>query len=316
MEYSNLISLSKAIDVPTNLSISKVKIIDLGAGVYNTNLSYQSLIDLNLAHVIGFEPNPDELQKMLANKPENFDYLPYAVGDGKDATFNLTVLPQCSSLYEPNRELLDLFSGLRPRPGRPGAFGVVKRLPVQTRRLDDIPNCAHSDYIKMDMQGAELDILKGAIETLKTTLIIEVEVEFIPLYQNQPLFGDLQCFLREQNFMFHKLLNIQGRPIAPMTYDKRGLKTYSQALWADAIFIRESLLRNPTPLTGEQLLKSALILNDVYHSYDLVYHLLSYYDSRFGTQTASDYANAVKKVPTLKRSYMNLIDELRDLEAG
>ncbi|MFH1481612.1 MAG: FkbM family methyltransferase [Pseudomonadota bacterium] len=310
MLQQEILYLQKA----TNQSVSKIRIVDIGAGVYHSKRRYQPLLDQAVAHVIGFEPNEDELGRMVSNKKDQFRFFPYAIGDGKKAYFNLTGLPQCSSLYEPNQELVNLFSGLRPRPGKIGAFGVRKRFPVDTRRLDDVPECSNSDYIKIDVQGAELDVLRGAINTLTDALVLEVEVEFVPLYKNQPLFSDIDCFLRDNNFLFHKLLDIQGRPIHPFLFDSKGLKTYSQVLWADAVFIRDSLLLEPSTVRAENLLKASLILNDVYQSYDLVYHLLSAFDRHSDTKTAIDYLNSLKQMRILKRSYMNLIDDLSDLE--
>ena len=60
------------------------------------------------------------------------------------------------------------------------------------------------DFLKIDVQGAELDIFKGASKTLKNSLFIISEVEFLKIYENQPLFGDVSNFLSDNDFMFHK----------------------------------------------------------------------------------------------------------------
>ena len=62
------------------------------------------------------------------------------------------------------------------------------------------------DFIKIDIQGAELDVFKGGVDTLKDVVAIVSEVEFIPHYIDQPLFGDVCSFLTEKGFMFHKFL--------------------------------------------------------------------------------------------------------------
>ena len=54
------------------------------------------------------------------------------------------------------------------------------------------------DFIKIDVQGAELDIFKGAKEHLAQVLTIVSEVEFVPIYKNQPLFGDVYSFLKKK----------------------------------------------------------------------------------------------------------------------
>ncbi len=53
------------------------------------------------------------------------------------------------------------------------------------------------DFIKIDVQGAALDVLQGGIHCLKeNTLGIEVEVEFSPIYDKQALFSDVDSFIR------------------------------------------------------------------------------------------------------------------------
>ena len=59
------------------------------------------------------------------------------------------------------------------------------------------------DFLKVDIQGAELDVFKGSRETLKEILMIVSEVEFIEQYIDQPLFGDVSSFLKDFDFMFH-----------------------------------------------------------------------------------------------------------------
>ncbi len=61
------------------------------------------------------------------------------------------------------------------------------------------------DFIKLDTQGAELDIFRGAERTLKSVRMLEVEVEFNELYTGQPLFGDVDRHLRERGFVLWRL---------------------------------------------------------------------------------------------------------------
>ena len=57
------------------------------------------------------------------------------------------------------------------------------------------------DLIKLDTQGSELDILKSLSKNnLNNVLGIEIEVEFIEMYKNQPLFGEINSFLSKNNF--------------------------------------------------------------------------------------------------------------------
>jgi len=116
--------------------------------------------------------------------------LPYAIGDGASHTLNVTNLPMISSLFEPDIETLALFHYL-------GEFTqVVGRERLQTRRLDDIVDLGPIDFMKLVIQGAELMALQNATTVLATTSVIQCEVEFVELYKGQPLFADVDSFLR------------------------------------------------------------------------------------------------------------------------
>jgi hypothetical protein len=52
-----------------------------------------------------------------------------------------------SSLYEPNTLLLAAFDGLEE------VVRVVRKIPIDTRRLDDVPDAENADYLKLDVPG-------------------------------------------------------------------------------------------------------------------------------------------------------------------
>src|SRR6185503_3749143 len=158
-----------------------------------------------------------------------------------------------------------------------GNFHVQRTSTVETVRLDDIKPPLTIDYLKADTQGYELEIMRNGTAALANTLVIECEVEFVPLYRGQPLFGDVQCFLREQGFMLHKLIDVAGRPFRPFNPPNPFLPM-SQMLWADAIFVRD--FTRLEAYGDDELLQAAAILDVVYSSFDLVGVLLTEYDRR------------------------------------
>src|SRR5947208_16966981 len=94
-----------------------------------------------------------------------------------------------------------------------GNFHVEKTETIETVRLDDIKPPLAVDFLKVDAQGYELEIMRHGTTALANTLVIECEVEFGPVYREQPLLGDGQCFLRDQHFLLHKLVDAAGRPV-------------------------------------------------------------------------------------------------------
>jgi FkbM family methyltransferase len=278
--------------------IPGVQIVDVGAMIEGED-RYADLVAQGLARVVGFEPNPVELARLRQRAAPHCEYLPYFLGRGGPATFHQTTHPGCSSLYAPDLAVTDLFAHIGL-----GAFHVRETHPVETHRLDDIAECPAPDYLKLDVQAAEHDVLEGAARTLASVLVIEAEVEFVPLYQQQPLFGDLQVLLRTHGFVLHKFVDVAGRAFRPFVHGDNPRRPMSQLLWADAIFIRDFWALDR--LTPDQLLKAALILHNVYLSYDLVHHLLRAHDARCGTTYAGAYLQAIAAAPQLTTLFMNL----------
>jgi len=88
---------------------------------------------------------------------------------------------------------------------------------VEMVRLADILPDTSIDIFKLDIQGYELEALRGANHLLKEIPLVFTEVEFIPLYQNQPLFSDLEQFLRSCGFRLYNLYELWTHPDGQLT---------------------------------------------------------------------------------------------------
>ncbi len=183
--------------------------------------------------VVGFEPVEAELSKLRKSGTVGRTYLPYVIGDGQRHTFHECNYPMTSSIYPPNMPLLERFQTLAD------LTRVIKTTEVQTIRLDDIPECVGADLIKVDTQGAELMILRGGEGLLRHAQIVQVEVEFLQMYEGQPLFADLDIYLRSQGFQFHKFSSIMGRALKPIIANGNLHAPLSQAMWSDAVYVKD-----------------------------------------------------------------------------
>lgn len=54
--------------------------------------------------------------------------------------------------------------------------------------------------LKMDVQGYEMEVLKGGREFLKKVDYVLLETSFTPMYENEPLFDDLHTYLKSEGF--------------------------------------------------------------------------------------------------------------------
>jgi FkbM family methyltransferase len=277
-----------------------IDVLDVGAMVEGEP-RYFPIYQAGAANLTLIEPNENEiglLRQAFGNDPR---YLQYFLGDGCSATLHLTHYPGCTSIFAPDPTVIDNFVSIDTGPG--ANFEVKKTEIVETTRLDDISPAVEADYIKIDVQGSELGILENATKTLEQVLVIEAEVEFLPIYKDQPLFGDLQIFMRSQGFVLHKLIDVASRCFMPQYFNNNRYAGMSQMLWADAIFVRDFTALKNYSTAG--LLKTAYVMHDMYGSFDFVNFLLSEHDLREGTSLAIRYIQKLSAYPDLPRFMLN-----------
>jgi FkbM family methyltransferase len=259
--------------------LTTIKIVDVGAMKVGSD-AYEQVAKEFSCEVIGFEALPAECEKLNAMGLSGRRFLPYVIGDGSAQTLHECATAHNSSLLEPNMALLEQFTGFAE------LFRVVASSPVATRRLDDIPEVAGADYLKLDVQGAELMVLDGAPETLRSVLVVHTEAEFAPMYRNQPLFADIDARMRSLGFVFHELRFVGKRPFKPFPVAEKNMVA-SQMLWCDAVYVRDFLAFER--LAADQLLKIAAIMHEDFASYDLACFALASYDRKTGSELQASY---------------------------
>jgi FkbM family methyltransferase len=89
------------------------------------------------------------------------------------------------------------------------------------------------EFLKLDVQGYELEVLKGAEKSLQGIQVILAEISLLDIHQNVPLLSEMIGWLDERNWVAYDICGLTRRPL-------------DQALWqADFIFVqRDSKLRS------------------------------------------------------------------------
>lgn len=261
-------------------NIRQLKIIDVGAMAIH-DCEYKTLLEHEPTSVVGFEPVERECKKLNEMHAGRHVFLPYLVGNGEERTFHECNYPMTSSFFEPDENITTKFQNLSE------LMQVVKKERIKTKRLDDIDEVYDADYLKIDVQGAEVEVFDGASKTLENIIIIHTEVEFVPLYINQPLFAEVDLALRAAGFLFHKFYGIAGRAFKPLVVNNDQNAALSQQLWADAVYVKNFL--HFEKISPEKLLKFAVIMHDVYRSYDIAHLALQHHDIKNKTSLAPQY---------------------------
>jgi FkbM family methyltransferase len=244
-----------------------INVMDVGASAINEVPLYKSLLDCGYAHLYAFDGDARqtaEIHQRYGGKASVFaDFL----FDGSERTLYLAAAETgMTSLLKPRAEALAFFNGFTD-------FGRVEAThQVRTRRLDDIEGLPDIDLIKLDVQGAELTILKHGPEKLRNCLAIHLEVSYVCLYEGQPAFGDIDIWMRSQGFMPHRFLEVKQWVIAPTIFGGNPRIPGNQLLESDIIYIRDPL--RITEFTDTQLLKMAVLAHFFCDSRDLCVYML------------------------------------------
>jgi FkbM family methyltransferase len=257
-----------------------LSIIDCGARGGTEANKWAPLADR--VTIYGFEPDEAECAKLNSNAQarglQHF-YFPVCLAQQDEQKHKFFKLKQgdSSSLYQPNECQISRWKQFIGGNFiyTKANFVLDKVIEIPTTSLDtwaDANNIKGVDFIKLDVQGAELDILKGGRKLLQNILGIETEVEFVPLYINQPLFAEVDIFLRQQGFTFFQFHfthkgHFVGRIASPINIMHQGDSTFlrqikGQLVTADAIYLWDPIEhqdKNMRDLSVKNILKLACI---------------------------------------------------------
>ncbi len=171
-------------------------IVDGGA---NKGRTVDALLALSPGCALrAYEPIPELARKLVRRFQDRPDVLvrPVALGSGP-GVLPLNVLDSrtCSSFLEP--------TGIRAKHADK-QLDVLRRVEVEVVRLDDEPG-PPPDAIKLDLQGYEMEALRGAQGVLDHVAVVLCEVSFRPMYAGQPLAEEVLAWMRERGFRAREL---------------------------------------------------------------------------------------------------------------
>jgi FkbM family methyltransferase len=173
----------------------KVVMYDLGAagGIEQV---YRYLGGLNNFSLIGFEPDEKEVEHL--KQSSEISIYPFAIGGDKGSRkLFITNFSHCSSLYPPNEDIIKDY---------PCAdfFKIIKVQEIEVISIDEFlkeNEVAKPDFLKLDVQGAEYEVLRGGSSVIKNSVIgIYLETHLRELYKGQGLFPDIHMMLLDLGF--------------------------------------------------------------------------------------------------------------------
>ena len=208
--------------------------------------------------VIGFDDSTEQEWQ-----PDDANAIPYehhatiVAGEEGRRTFYKAAWPFSSGMHKPNMKFFDRL------PCWPNMVTEAE-LEVETTTLDRFASTLsddHIDFVKIDVEGSELEVLGGGKSMLagKRVLAIKTEFWWDPILRGQPAFAELDIFLRANGFYLFdlELHNYQAYmrrslPVGRLVADSRSWRgelrnvgpdraRSGQALTGDALYFRDPI---------------------------------------------------------------------------
>lgn len=215
-------------------------VVDIGArGGFESHWSFYG----DQVRLIGFEADVEECERLNQQASSSRNrFFPYALHQNRGKRiFYVTAYPASSGFYPADTKYVQRF------PDEVN-LSVVKTLEMDTVDFDSFASengIDYVDFMKLDTEGSELDILKGAIGFLKKTVIgLSVEVEFFQWHKEQPVFSDVDSFLRPLGFsLFDLAIYRHSRKALPVPTSSPipGPVERGQVIWGQALYLRDGV---------------------------------------------------------------------------
>ena len=228
-DHSNLIS-KLLID-------NKLVALDVGAqgGFFESNIfakKYNNFFD-----PIVVEPLSNEAEKL---SKKNYKVITKGLWSTncKKKLYVLGKRLGSSSMYKPRKDNYDLYNFKKKDFS---LFDITNEIEVECTTANESLNklnIKHLDFLKIDTQGSELEILKGLGEY--RPLIIKVEAQVVPMYEDVPNWSELMNYLYKINYMTSEWVEIGPHLTrSPVEMDMIFIPNYLNDLGKKLILSRE-----------------------------------------------------------------------------
>lgn len=276
--------LKQGLRLDRNLSI-----LDIGANPINEP-TYHALKTEKMCDVIGFEPQKDAFDELQSAKQSNEIYINAAVGDGTTQNLYIYQMSGFTSFYKIYEQAITAIRGLWKSTREQDV------VPIATTPLDDIDEVNHVDLLKIDVQGAESQIIQSGKNKLSDLVAVIIELRYFRLYENEQMMGDVDSLLRSKGLILHKLTETKYSLLdSSRAIQLRPRRANSQIIDGDAVYIKD--VTKLETFTNEQLALLALSGDGVFFSFDLVLLLLDELVRR-GSYTDADIDTYVNMLPS------------------
>ena len=213
--------------------------------------------------------------------------------DDKEIKFYNTRKPMCSSFYRPNFNHLKNFLDKE-------RFEIISEDTFNSKSLDtEIIKFAQPNFIKIDTEGSELDILKGSKNTLLNVFGLEVECSFHQLREGQPLFEEIRSYLKDFDFVFIDFVSM-------IKWEKDNFGFSGQPQITDVLFLKneETIIKKfkKEEISLDDLINYLVILI-TYERIDILKYVYK------KTEISLKFIEEIIKILEMKKSKLNKLKQ-------
>jgi FkbM family methyltransferase len=241
--------------------------------------------------VLGFEADPEEAARLNSQFNTRRRYVPAAAWNSAGRRpFYLTTPPQTSSLFPPNDTLTHLFAPSGNNFVNIAEGRVLNRvLDVPTTTIDAAIKeiSFDADFLKIDTQGAEYEILEGAATTLDTSLFgVVAETWTAEIYKGIKLSWEVMALMAARGYIYmtHELAGLARRNFPDA--QTLGFHQHNQIISLEVLFFREPSAFVKNAADAKKVFR-AVGIADVYGFADVGVELLRHLVMRWPNELAN-----------------------------
>lgn len=184
----------RRISIYKNYKVSLLLDVGANTGIYGKEMRSVGFE----GKIISYEPLSDAFEKLarVANELGNWEVNNFALGDENVIKeINISNNSHSSSILD----ILDTHTNAEV------SASYVGKQKIELKTLDSIANNIVLNnykevFLKIDTQGFELNVLKGAEHSLNFINTIQLEMSLVPLYSGQALYDELFQFLWQRGY--------------------------------------------------------------------------------------------------------------------
>ncbi len=183
----------------------KISLLEIGSR-YGLSSYWHPLFKLKNFHLEGIEPDKKEAIALMEQKKIPYKKVYTDTIYHKEAEIDLfiTNVLGCTSIYEPNMDELKYYPEKED-------YVVRKKIKVNAKPLDlVIPKERNFDFINMDVQGAEWNVIKGGQRIFKNVTGVTTEAHFFQYYKNEKLFSEVNNLMNKDFRLLKLITNLIG----------------------------------------------------------------------------------------------------------